>query len=132
MKKNLFVFAVLALCTVVQTFALDLKTAEAKLAGPAMEEALFTVPGLTADMSKTIVKGLAELQGIVTSKPDLEKTTMLVVFEPDKCKLDQVKEAMTKAAPNAKFEKSGPASEQTKKDCSKCPSRNTCTKEKTN
>jgi hypothetical protein len=131
MKKNSIVLMLIALCFAVQASALDLRTTETKAAAPAMDEALFAVPNLTADLSKTIAKGLAELKGIVSSKPDLEKATMTVVFEPDQCKLDQVKDAMTKAAPDSKFEKSGPASEQTKKDCSKCPSRDTCTREKT-
>jgi copper chaperone CopZ len=128
-KTTLAILALTALC------ALTLIAAETPPAAPAdtkaavQETAIYSVPDLAkGTLVKDLSKAVATKPGIVSAQADPEKSQFMVTFEPGKTNPQEILKAVSAVAPNAKFEKVGPADPKAaaKKDCGKCPSKSTC------
>jgi len=127
------IVAVLALALfVLPVAAEDNATAPLAKAGHGTPQtALFKVPDLTADLSKELVKGLAKLEGIVSAKPDLDKASFAVTFDPAKTDAKQLQVSLREIASQMSLTKVGPADpKHAKSDCGKCPHEAKCSKKK--
>jgi len=93
------------------------------------ETAVYAVPHLTEGSTvKDLAGALSGIKGVVAAKPDSAGAKFLVTFSPDKTAPDALTAAVTKVAPEAKFEgvkaADGKAADQSA--CGKCPSKATC------
>lgn len=115
--------AMLALAIVLPAFAED----------KAPETAVFAVPNLKDEaVVKDLAKALAKIKGVTAAKPDAEAGKFLVTFNPGKTDPEKLTAAVTKVAPEAKFEgvqaADGKAADHSA--CGACPSKATCGKTK--
>lgn len=95
----------------------------------APETATFAVPNLNDDaVVKNLTDGLAKVKGVVAAKADAAAGKFLVTFNPGKTNPEKLTAAITKLAPEAKFEgvaaADGKAADHSA--CGKCPNKSSC------
>ncbi len=93
------------------------------------KEAMFKVPGLEADMIKKMVEPLKGIEGIASVKPDMEKSELSVIFDPDKTKAEVIEKTLREINENIKLAEvkdvKAPAA-----GCGACPHKSSCAKAK--
>lgn len=124
MRNRLNTLTVL-LVAVLALVALSPALAEDK----APETAAFAVPNLNDEaVVKNLTGELAKVKGVVSAKADAAAGKFLVTFNPDKTSPEKLTAAVTKIAPEAKFEgvqaADGKAADHS--SCGKCPSKSSC------
>jgi len=94
------------------------------------ETAIFSVPQVADEATvKSLTMALAKQEGVISAKANSEGGTFQITFVTGKTNAETLAKAVAEVAPESKLEKVEPAT-VAKHDCSKCPSKASCSKTK--
>ena len=109
------------------------ETADAAAKSPENQPhtAVYKVVDLSSDLSKQMVKGLSEIEGILSAKQDIESGTFSVTFAPAETDTKAIQTVLESVSNEVTLAGVAPAdAKQAHGDCSKCPKQKSCAKQK--